>query len=75
MNWEVAPRPIRTNAPVHPTVEQRFRLDEVTQCAGSPEPIAGVAEKPRQAQASLPFSDAGELTPPRRLTCDRVKAN
>jgi hypothetical protein len=35
MNWEAALRPIRTDAPVHPTVDQRFGLEEVTQCAGS----------------------------------------
>ena len=35
LGWKAAPRPINKEAIVHPTVEARFRLDAVLQCAGS----------------------------------------
>ena len=34
LGWNAAARPIPKDAIVHPTVEERFRLDEVSQCAG-----------------------------------------
>ena len=35
LGWKAAPRPINKQAIVHPTVEERFRLEAVLQCAGS----------------------------------------
>jgi uncharacterized protein (DUF2235 family) len=35
LGWKAGPRPINKEAIVHPTVEERFRLEEVLQCAGS----------------------------------------
>lgn len=35
LGWEVKIRTIRHDAPVHPTVKERFALDYVIQCAGS----------------------------------------
>ena len=35
LGWKSGPRLINKEAIVHPTVEERFRLDEVLQCAGS----------------------------------------
>jgi hypothetical protein len=34
-NWEEHVRDIKHDAPVHPTVRERFKLDFVVQCAGS----------------------------------------
>lgn len=34
LGWKAAPLPINKQAIVHPTVEERFRLEEVLQCAG-----------------------------------------
>jgi len=35
LGWKAAARPIPKDAIVHPTVEERFRLEAVLQCAGS----------------------------------------
>jgi len=35
LGWKAAARPIPKDAIVHATVEERFRLDKVSQCAGS----------------------------------------
>lgn len=35
LGWKAAPRPINKEAVVHPTVEERFRLEAVLQCADS----------------------------------------
>jgi len=48
LGWPVKPRAVPDGAPVHPTVYERFKLAEVTQCAGRgayrPEALASHAD-------------------------------